>query len=193
MTTSFHRSLVFSALACASVSAAALVSALAPSDAYANPYSCQADLVLGTGQIVTSSIGEGFSQRQACQNALSQCQSDLETWQQQGYYQSAYCRISTGGGHGGGNGPVTPFPPSPGPFPPSPGPFPPGPGNYFEISCSSFDYNVNYCYVGYSAYQVRLLQQYTAAPCRLNRTFGLQGDYMWVSNGCSARFRISSH
>lgn len=192
MMVSFIRPMALSAFACAGVSAAALVSSFVSSEALATNYTCQADLVVRGGQIISSSIGDGFSQRQACQNAMNQCQSDLDTLQQQGQYRYAACRINYG------NGPVTPvpgpgpFPPNPGPFPPTPGPFPPYPGNSFEISCSSYGYDVNYCYVGSFAYDVRLISQYSDAACRKNRSFGLQGEYLWVTEGCRGTFAIFS-
>lgn len=164
--------------------------------ALADNYSCQADLVTRHGEVVSSSIGDGFSRRQACQNALNQCQDDLITFQQQGLYRYARCLINDGGpGWPVPPGPVTPvppgpFPPNPGPFPPNPGPFPPGPGNYFEVSCASYDFNVNYCYVGRNAYAVRLLQRFSSADCSLNRTYGLQGDYLWVDRGCRGAFAV---
>ena len=175
------------------IGSAVVVGVAMSSQALANTYSCQADLVLRSGQIITSSIGDGFSQGQACQNALAQCQDDLITFQQQGRYRGAACRI------GYDNGPVYPgpfppnpgpFPPNPGPFHPNPGPFPPNPGNSFEISCSSYNYDVNYCYVGPYAYDVRILDQYSNQPCRKNQTFGLQGEYIWVRNGCSGTFGV---
>lgn len=167
-----------SAFVLAGVGTAPMVSLFAPSEAFATNYTCQADLVVRGGQVITSSLGDGFSQRQACQNALSQCQSDLDTLQQQGQYRYAACRIN----NGHGNGPVTPVP--------GPGPFPPNPGNYFEISCSSFDHNVNYCHVGAYAYDVSLVSQFSSASCRKNRTFGLQGEYLWVTEGCRGAFGI---
>jgi hypothetical protein len=109
---------------------------------------------------------------------------------------------------GPGSGPVTPvpgpfppgpgpFPPGPGPFPPGPGPFPPGPGpfppypdNFIDISCASYNNGVNYCYVGAFSYDVRLVQRYSIAPCQLGRSYGLTGDYVWVSQGCRGTFRV---
>jgi len=168
------------------IGSAIVVGAALSSQAFADNYSCQADLVLRNGQVITSSTGDGFTKRQACQNALNQCQDDLDSFQQQGRYRGAACRL------GYDDGPVYPgpFPPNPGPFPPNPGPFPPNPGNYFEISCSSYNYDVNYCYVGPYAYDVRILDQYSNQPCRKNQTFGLQGDYVWVSDGCRGRFGV---
>jgi hypothetical protein len=191
-----------------------IVSALAIGGAFSSQafadQSCRADLVTRNGQVVSSSIGDGFTLRQACQNALSQCQDDLDLFQSQGRYPRARCVVADTDGpvfpvppvppgpgpFPPGPGPFPPgpgpFPPGPGPFPPGPGPFPPGPDGYQEISCSSVDHQVNYCYVGNWAYAVRLVQQFSSASCRQNVSFGLTGEYVWVDRGCRGVFGVYS-
>jgi hypothetical protein len=170
-----------------------IVSALAIGGAFSSQafadQSCRADLVTRNGQVVSSSIGDGFTLRQACQNALSQCQDDLDLFQSQGRYPRARCVVADTDGP---VFPVPPVPPGPGPFPPGPGPFPPGPDGYQEISCSSVNHQVNYCYVGNWAYAVRLVQQFSSASCRQNVSFGLTGEYVWVDRGCRGVFGVYS-
>jgi hypothetical protein len=36
----------------------------------------------------------------------------------------------------------------------------------------------------------RLVLQRSEAPCRLNRTYGIESSYVWVSNGCRAMFEV---
>lgn len=38
--------------------------------------------------------------------------------------------------------------------------------------------------------QVRLLEQISRSPCRENSTWGVRRDYVWVSDGCRARFAV---
>ena len=38
---------------------------------------------------------------------------------------------------------------------------------------------------------VRLVQQSSAVPCRLNQTFGLDAGHMWTSNGCRGEFELT--
>jgi hypothetical protein len=152
--------------------------------AFAQNYSCQADLVARGGQIIVSNIGDGFTYGQACRNALNQCEQDLYSFRQQGLYPYARCVVENEPIYPGPRpGPVTPVPP------PGPGPFPPR-GNYFEVSCASNDYRVNYCYVGRDAYNVRLADRFSDSRCVFGHTYGLTGEYLWVDQGCRGVFGI---
>jgi|GEM_PF-4767136 len=159
------------------LSSVLFVSAGISSAAFAESYRCQADLVTGRGQIAVSIVGEGFSRQQACYNALDQCDNDLLTFQQQGQYRDATCRLRGQDNPGG----PTPFPPT-------------NPGNdrYQQIPCSSYNNQVNYCFVGDYAYSIQLLRQFSSASCRYGYSYGLTGQHVWVADGCRGEFGVYS-
>lgn len=85
--------------------------------------------------------------------------------------------------------------PYPGPRPhprPNPQPYPPGGGARYEyVTCQSWDYRYQECYIGaYGVHTIRIFQVDSHEPCLYNQTFGIYNDRVWVNRGCRATFEI---
>jgi Protein of unknown function (DUF3011) len=76
---------------------------------------------------------------------------------------------------------------------PVPIPFPTYPGNEYRRSynvvCDSVNYNLNRCYVGL-ARNVYLVENLSAAGCYQGSSYGFDGTYIWVTNGCRGDFLV---
>ncbi len=59
-----------------------------------------------------------------------------------------------------------------------------------EIRCKSEDFKPNSCYVGGRIQSLELIDRKSRAACVEGRTFGSQGAYVWVKNGCDAILRV---
>ena len=60
-----------------------------------------------------------------------------------------------------------------------------------DLRCDSSPGRYNYCRAT-TAKGVRLVTQHSRHPCYQNDTWGYDGGGIWVSNGCSATFRLGS-
>ena len=58
-----------------------------------------------------------------------------------------------------------------------------------SIKCESNDGRRNYC-GSYDYRQVRLERQISGSPCINGRTWGVDGQGLWVDNGCRAYFTV---
>jgi hypothetical protein len=95
-----------------------------------------------------------------------------------------------GWGHGPGWGPGGPGVPPPG----GPGwgqPVPPPPSFQTQfVNCDSANYQMSYCPVNGYIMGAQVTQQRSFASCELGRSFGYQGNQLWVSDGCRATFAV---
>jgi len=57
-----------------------------------------------------------------------------------------------------------------------------------RLFCESRDYHRNYCPTGGPIGSVRLVVQQSQAPCIQGRTWGYDGNGIWVTQGCSGEF-----
>lgn len=57
------------------------------------------------------------------------------------------------------------------------------------ITCSSNYMKRNYCNAG-GARDVRLVRQISGSACIQGKTWGIQGNQIWVDRGCSADFQV---
>jgi len=65
-------------------------------------------------------------------------------------------------------------------------------GGQTTITCSSNDGKRNYC-GKYYPNQVSLSKQISGSPCIQGRTWGVDGNGLWVDQGCRANFLISGN
>ncbi len=65
-------------------------------------------------------------------------------------------------------------------------------GGQNTITCSSNDGKRNYC-GKYNYNQVSLYKQISGSPCIQGRTWGVDGNGLWVDQGCRAKFLISDN
>ncbi|MGK3985831.1 DUF3011 domain-containing protein [Sorangium sp. So ce136] len=56
------------------------------------------------------------------------------------------------------------------------------------IVCESRYYKYNKCSVGFTIRTAWVLEKYSRADCIEGDTWGFEGDYIWVENGCRAKF-----
>lgn len=59
------------------------------------------------------------------------------------------------------------------------------------LSCSSNSYNYRTCNVGGNIDRVYVERRTSDASCRLGSDWGYSRSFIWVDNGCAARFNIS--
>jgi hypothetical protein len=57
-----------------------------------------------------------------------------------------------------------------------------------SISCESRDYQRNYCETGIQVSRAWIINQTSASPCIQGRTWGYDGDGIWVNSGCAGEF-----
>ncbi|MGA9333896.1 MAG: DUF3011 domain-containing protein [Rudaea sp.] len=68
---------------------------------------------------------------------------------------------------------------------------PSGWNHHFEISCSSYNYQYNFCAVDLGGGgRARLRRQTSNSPCVEGRTFGFNRAGVWVTQGCGGVFLI---
>lgn len=70
-------------------------------------------------------------------------------------------------------------------------PGPPRPGGE-RISCSSRNFQFEFCAASGRVFSADLRQQLSRAPCELGRTWGWREDGIWVSGGCQGEFSVQS-
>lgn len=58
------------------------------------------------------------------------------------------------------------------------------------IICESRHHRVQYCDAGDTRGGVDLVRQLSEAPCEQSRSWGYDGDGIWVDRGCKAEFRV---
>ncbi len=62
------------------------------------------------------------------------------------------------------------------------------------ITCGSYNYHPNSCYTGMRVVQrVNIVRNLSHAPCILGQSFGIQNGSIYVSQGCSAEFRVEGY
>jgi len=61
-----------------------------------------------------------------------------------------------------------------------------------EVSCSSRNYQYQFCSTAGEVVRAQLVRQESNAPCVQGRTWGSSSNGIWVSNGCSGRFRVET-
>lgn len=92
-------------------------------------------------------------------------------------------------------GPPPGYPGHPPGYPPHPG-YPPGPGypapryEYIQIHCGDGGWYQQQCYTGGRVVRAQLRYQRSSTPCLPNRTWGVNYNSIWVSNGCSGVFDV---
>jgi hypothetical protein len=59
------------------------------------------------------------------------------------------------------------------------------------LRCGSDGHRFNRCRVGAPIRNVRLVRQESRSPCARGRTWGIERNSIWVSNGCRAVFEVS--
>jgi Protein of unknown function (DUF3011) len=59
------------------------------------------------------------------------------------------------------------------------------------VTCESYDGRFSQCQIPERS-QVRIVEQLSAAPCYQSRTWGVGDGYIWVNDGCRARFEVTS-
>ena len=59
------------------------------------------------------------------------------------------------------------------------------------VTCESYDGRFNRCPIPERS-RVRIVEQLSAAPCYASRTWGVGEGYIWVNDGCRARFAVTS-
>ncbi|MCB0347342.1 MAG: DUF3011 domain-containing protein [Bdellovibrionales bacterium] len=65
---------------------------------------------------------------------------------------------------------------------------------YEFITCESIDQRTDECYFNPRwVRRVTLDRQHSRAPCIAGRTYGIQRDSVWVTNGCRATFVIDRY
>ena len=57
------------------------------------------------------------------------------------------------------------------------------------VSCSSRDYQMEFCPLPEGVVQVQLVAQHSQAPCIEGRTWGWRANAIWVNGGCDADFQ----
>lgn len=63
----------------------------------------------------------------------------------------------------------------------------------FNMNCESYDYNDSRCYVSGRINSVELVQQLShgRGRCEFGRSWGFDGNSIWVNGGCRAVFRVN--
>ncbi|MEE8587116.1 MAG: DUF3011 domain-containing protein [Acidobacteriota bacterium] len=79
----------------------------------------------------------------------------------------------------------------PRPDPRDPMPVPGGRSLTRDIRCKSENYQPNSCFVGGRIQSIDLIDRKSRAACVEGRSFGTQGAYVWVKNGCDGEFRVT--
>ncbi|KAH3715636.1 hypothetical protein DPMN_058348 [Dreissena polymorpha] len=66
---------------------------------------------------------------------------------------------------------------------------------YVTIDCDSWNFEYQVCNVpgAKSINNVRLTEQRSKSECKLNSSFGFDGDHIWVNKGCRGRFNVCYH
>lgn len=83
--------------------------------------------------------------------------------------------------------PHDPYPPYP-PYPPPHDPQPPVYDRYVTVKCSSTDQRQNQCEVGGRIVDVRLIRQFSIAPCNFNESWAFDRRFIYVARGCRGEF-----
>ena len=60
----------------------------------------------------------------------------------------------------------------------------------FTMRCESRNYGYNFCASDGRVVSANVVRQRSSAPCILGRTWGWQGNGIWVSDGCEADFAV---
>jgi len=61
-----------------------------------------------------------------------------------------------------------------------------------DVDCRSRNFQYQFCSTAGEVVGASLVRQESQAPCQQGRTWGWTGNGVWVSNGCSARFRVDT-
>ncbi|MEO8485061.1 MAG: DUF3011 domain-containing protein [Betaproteobacteria bacterium] len=72
------------------------------------------------------------------------------------------------------------------------GAFAPLAANAQEVSCQSRNFQHQFCPTAGEVVQATLARQESKASCIQGRTWGWNNSGVWVSNGCSGRFRVET-
>ena len=62
-----------------------------------------------------------------------------------------------------------------------------------EMSCASRNFQYQFCSTQGEVIRATLVQQQSQAACVQGRTWGSSSNGVWVSNGCSGRFRVETY
>lgn len=68
---------------------------------------------------------------------------------------------------------------------------PAGPVATTRVTCQAMGNTQRACPIPAGG-EVRLVRQISTQPCRLGMTYGVDASHIWVSNGCSAEFEVTS-
>lgn len=61
-----------------------------------------------------------------------------------------------------------------------------------QVRCESYDHQTNFCNIGRRHGDVRILQRLSDARCNEGSDWGVQGDQLWVTDGCRAIFEVDA-
>jgi hypothetical protein len=61
-----------------------------------------------------------------------------------------------------------------------------------QVRCESYDHQTNFCHIGRYHGDVRIAQRLSDARCNEGSDWGVQGDQIWVTDGCRAIFEIDA-
>jgi hypothetical protein len=60
------------------------------------------------------------------------------------------------------------------------------------VLCESYNYQFNQCFVRGYIRDAQLLVQRSSSPCIYGSSWGVNGNSIWVSNGCRAQFEVAT-
>jgi hypothetical protein len=66
-----------------------------------------------------------------------------------------------------------------------------GPSAVTRLTCGAVGSDRRQCGIPPGS-TARLVLQRSEAPCRLNRTYGIESSHIWVSNGCRGTFEVTA-
>lgn len=58
-----------------------------------------------------------------------------------------------------------------------------------QVRCESYEHRTNYCRIGRHG-DVRIVQRLSDSKCHEGSDWGVQGDQIWVTDGCRAVFEV---
>jgi hypothetical protein len=63
-------------------------------------------------------------------------------------------------------------------------------GNSSLMTCESQDGGRHRCYVGFPIQKAEIAERYSDTRCQKGQTWGINGQNLWVDQGCRAKFRV---